>query len=175
MPNGCSRPVGRLAGAAQRVGAGDLDVQVVEEEGDDEIAMLGRLFNQMTRQLKGQREALIEGHDRTETQRRLFDSVLSNVTAGVIGLDADGRIDFVNRAAIGGCWTWPRPDRHAMAAIAVPEFAALFQRLRDGIGAAVQDEVRLIAAGQAGKPAGAHERTAQRGGRSKAMWWPLTT
>ena len=40
-----SRPVGRLAGAAQRVGGGDLDVQVTEEEGDDEIAMLGRLFN----------------------------------------------------------------------------------------------------------------------------------
>ncbi len=53
-----SRPVGRLAGAAQRVGGGDLDVQVPEEDGDDEIAMLGRLFNQMTRQLKGQREAL---------------------------------------------------------------------------------------------------------------------
>ncbi|MEO0694191.1 MAG: HAMP domain-containing protein, partial [Pseudomonadota bacterium] len=46
-----SGPVGRLAGAAQRVGAGDLDVQVVEEPGDDEIAMLGRIFNQMTRQL----------------------------------------------------------------------------------------------------------------------------
>jgi two-component system nitrogen regulation sensor histidine kinase NtrY len=58
--------VGRLAGAAQRVGAGDLDVQVVEEEGDDEIAMLGRLFNQMTRQLKGQREALIDSHAQTE-------------------------------------------------------------------------------------------------------------
>ena len=29
-----SRPVGRLASAAQRVGAGDLDVQVVEEDGD---------------------------------------------------------------------------------------------------------------------------------------------
>ncbi len=48
-----SRPVGRLTTAAQQVGTGDLDVQVVEEEGDDEIAMLGRYFNQMTRQLKG--------------------------------------------------------------------------------------------------------------------------
>jgi len=40
-----SRPVGRLAGAAQRVGAGDLDVQVPEETGDDEIAMVGRLWS----------------------------------------------------------------------------------------------------------------------------------
>jgi two-component system, NtrC family, nitrogen regulation sensor histidine kinase NtrY len=48
-----SRPVGRLVGASQRVGAGDLDVRVIEEEGDDEIAQLGRYFNQMTTQLKG--------------------------------------------------------------------------------------------------------------------------
>ena len=89
----------RLPSARSGVGAGDLDVRVIEEEGDDEIAMLGRIFNQMTRQLKGQREALVENHRQTEERRRLFDSVLSNVTAGVIGLDAEGRIDFSNRAA----------------------------------------------------------------------------
>ena len=50
-----SGPVGRLTGAAQQVGAGNLDVQVREESGDDEIAMLGRYFNQMTKQLQGQR------------------------------------------------------------------------------------------------------------------------
>ena len=141
-----SRPVGRLAGAAQRVGAGDLDVQVMEEEGDDEIAMLGRLFNQMTRQLKGQRQALVEGHDRTETQRRLFDSVLSNVTAGVIGLDATGRIDFLNRAAMR-MLDLGAGDQTTLGE-AVPEFAALFQRLRDSTGTDVQDEVRVSRRGR---------------------------
>ncbi len=118
-----SRPVGRLAGAAQRVGGGDLEVQVPEESGDDEIAMLGRLFNQMTRQLKGQREALVENNRQTEGQRRLFDSVLSSVTAGVIGLDATGRVDFVNRAGermldLGASvtirtWGWRCPNLRA--------------------------------------------------------------
>ncbi len=142
-----SRPVGRLAGAAQRVGGGDLEVQVPEEEGDDEIAMLGRLFNQMTRQLKGQREALVSGHAQTEERRRLFDSVLSNVTAGVIGLDAEGRVEFINRAAtrlldLPDSTTPPTLDR------AVPEFAALFDRLRDTGGGAVQEEVRLSRRGK---------------------------
>ena len=142
-----SRPVGRLAGAAQMVGGGNLDVQVPEEEGDDEIAMLGRLFNQMTHQLKGQREALIDSHRTTERRRRLFDSVLSNVTAGVMGLDADGRVDFVNRAAerlldITG-------DLHDVAlAQAVPELGAMLDRLRDEGGAVVQDEVRLTRRGK---------------------------
>ena len=142
-----SRPVGRLAGAAERVGGGDLDVQVTEEEGDDEIASLGRLFNQMTRQLKGQREALVESHAQTETRRRLFDSVLSNVTAGVIGLDPDGDIDFVNRAA-ERLLDLADGQVDTPLAAAVPEFAALLDRLRDGTGGAVQEEVRLTRKGK---------------------------
>jgi two-component system nitrogen regulation sensor histidine kinase NtrY len=142
-----SRPVGRLAGAAERVGGGDLDVQVTEEGGDDEIASLGRLFNQMTRQLKGQREALMDSHRQTETRRRLFDSVLSNVTAGVIGLDSDGDIDFVNRAAERLLDLEDGQSDMPISA-AVPEFAALFDRLREGTGSAVQEEVRLTRKGK---------------------------
>jgi len=142
-----SRPVGRLAGAAERVGGGDLDVQVTEEDGDDEIASLGRLFNQMTRQLKGQREALMDSHRQTERRRRLFDSVLSNVTAGVIGLDSDGDIDFVNRAAERLLDLEDGQSDMPISA-AVPEFAALFDRLREGTGSAVQEEIRLTRKGK---------------------------
>ncbi len=141
-----SRPVGRLAEAAELVGEGNLDVQVREEDGDDEIASLGRSFNNMTRQLKGQREALVESHSQTEARRRLFDSVLSNVTAGVIGLTSDGRIDFANRAAerlldIGA-------GADAPLAVAVPEFGALFDRLLGSGSAAAQEEVRLTRKGK---------------------------
>lgn len=142
-----SRPVGRLAGAAQRVGGGDLDVQVPEEEGDDEIAMLGRLFNQMTRQLKGQREALVDGHNQTESRRRLFDSVLSNVTAGVIGLDASGRVDFINPAATR-LLEVSAGNTDLSLEMAVPEFSPLFARLRENEGGAVQEELRLSRRGK---------------------------
>ena len=81
-----SGPVGRLTGAAQQVGAGDLSVQVREEEGDDEIAMLGRYFNQMTRQLKVQRETLLAHTAQTERRRRLLDSLLSSVTRRLVCL-----------------------------------------------------------------------------------------
>lgn len=100
-----SRPIGRLAGAAQRVGAGDLDVRVKEERGDDEIAVLSRVFNRMTEQVKGQRDALLDANRETERRRRFIEAVLSGVTAGVIRLDADGRITIMNAAAEGmlGC------------------------------------------------------------------------
>ena len=143
-----SQPVGRLAGAAQRVGAGDLDVQVPEEDGDDEIAMLGRLFNQMTRQLKGQREALLDTNRQVELRRRLFDSVLSSVTSGVIGLDEAGLVTFVNRAAERILQGDEIAGRDLPLAMAIPEFAPLLGKLAATRADAVQEEVRVTRAGQ---------------------------
>lgn len=143
-----SRPVGRLAGAAQRVGAGDLGVQVAEEEGDDEIAMLGRIFNQMTRQLSSQRAALIDSHRQTEDRRRLFDSVLSSVTSGVVGLDAEGRVDFLNPAATSLLALDEGRDHGRPLAEAVPEFSSLFNDLRDGLGEVAQEEIKVSRGGK---------------------------
>ena len=138
-----SRPVGRLTGAAQRVGAGDLDVKVVEEGGDDEIAQLSSYFNQMTRQLKGQREALLANTQQIERRRRLFDSVLGSVSSGVVGLDAKGRVTFVNRAA-ERLLDW-REDQQSLAlSVAVPEFGALFDRLKGSATGFVQEEIKVI-------------------------------
>ncbi len=142
-----SRPVGRLAGAAERVGAGDLDVQVKEEPGDDEISMLGRLFNQMTRQLRAQREALLERNDQIEKRRRLFDSVLSSVTAGVVGVDADGRVTFVNRSAERLLRLDEGAGQAVALADAVPEFAPLFERLVETRDETVQGEVAVSRCG----------------------------
>ncbi|WP_343231097.1 PAS domain-containing sensor histidine kinase [Thalassovita aquimarina] len=142
-----SRPVGRLTGAAQRVGSGDLDVQVVEEEGDDEIAMLGRYFNQMTRQLKAQRETLLQNTDQIERRRRLFDSVLSSVTSGVVGLDSDGRVTFVNRSA-KRLLDWNEDQQSVAISVAVPEFSALFERLQSDDLRTVQDEIKVSRGGR---------------------------
>ncbi|MEP3844040.1 MAG: PAS domain-containing sensor histidine kinase [Paracoccaceae bacterium] len=143
-----SGPVGRLTGAAQQVGSGDLDVQVPEEDGDDEIALLGRYFNQMTRQLKGQRQTLLDNTRQIERRRRLFDSVLTSVTSGVVGLDSEGRVTFVNRSA-ERLLDWS-DDRQSLAlAVAVPEFAALFALLRAGSEEVATGEVKVTRNGRA--------------------------
>lgn len=142
-----SGPVGRLTGAAQRVGAGDLDVRVSEQTGDDEIAMLGRYFNQMTRQLKGQRDALLDNTRQIERRRRLFDSVLSSVTSGVVGLDAQGRITFVNTSA-ERLMGW-RDDQQAIdLSVAVPEFGPLFEELKSGAAQVAQREIKVTRQGR---------------------------
>jgi len=123
-------------------------VQVIEERGDDEIAMLGRIFNQMARQLKGQRGALVASHHQTEERRRLFDSVLGSVTSGVIGLGADGRIDFLNRSAIRLLALDPAQPHEGPLGETVPEFEGLLARLREGLGETVQEEIRLSREGR---------------------------
>ncbi|TCL09327.1 two-component system nitrogen regulation sensor histidine kinase NtrY [Shimia isoporae] len=142
-----SQPVGRLTGAAQRVGAGDLDVQVVEEEGDDEIAMLGRYFNQMTRQLKAQRETLLDNNRQIDRRRRMFDSVLSSVTSGVVGLDGDGRVAFVNRSA-RRLLDWSDDQQDVALAVAVPEFGALLDELKSSGREVAQQEIKVTRAGR---------------------------
>ena len=142
-----SRPVGRLTGAAQQVGAGDLDVQVIEEEGDDEIAMLGRYFNQMTRQLKGQRETLLDNTRQIERRRRLFDSVLSSVTSGVVGLDPEGRVTFVNRSG-ERLLDWSGGEHSLALQVAIPEFGPLFEQLKTGAHEVAQGEIRVTRSGR---------------------------
>ena len=142
-----ARPVGRLAGAVQRVGAGDFAVRVQEEEGDDEIAILGRVFNQMTRQLKAQRDALIEEGRQTERRRRLFDSVLTGVSTGVIGLNSRGEIDLLNDAAERLLGLERTRDTGRALKDVVPEFAYLFEELAEGRGSVAQQEVQLTRAG----------------------------
>jgi len=141
-----SRPVGRLTSAAQRVGEGDLDVQVREEDGDDEIGMLSSYFNQMTRQLKQQRERLLANTQQIERRRRLFDSVLGSVSSGVVGLDAKGRVTFVNRAA-ERLLDWQEDQQSVALSVAVPEFGALFEKLRVAKSGFVQEEIKVSRGG----------------------------
>ncbi|WP_410217829.1 ATP-binding protein [Paracoccus sp. (in: a-proteobacteria)] len=143
-----SRPIGILAQASEQVGRGNLDLQIPEPRTGDEIQTLGQAFNRMTRQLKTQREELIESYRVSDEQRRLFDNVLTSVTSGVIGLDAAGEIDFVNRSASRLLGLDAKGDIDALLSEMVPEFAALFERLSASVAETVQDEVRLMREGR---------------------------
>ncbi|MBL4748995.1 MAG: PAS domain-containing sensor histidine kinase [Amylibacter sp.] len=144
-----ARPVGKLAGAAQRVGAGDLTVQVKEEPGDDEIAMLGRIFNRMTQQVKRQRDDLVEANARTEKRRRLFDSILTGVTTGVIGLNPKGHIEVLNAAAAKILEVDSDKVMGQCLSMVVPEFAKLFEESQAKNNLTRQDEINLTRTGNA--------------------------
>ena len=99
IANRIARPISRLITAAERVRAGDLATRVQEWEADDEVASLSRAFNRMTSQLSAQRSELMEAYRQIDERRRFTETVLSGVTAGVVGLDAEGRVNLPNRSA----------------------------------------------------------------------------
>jgi two-component system nitrogen regulation sensor histidine kinase NtrY len=81
------------------VRGGDLGVRVPEIGSEDELAGLSRAFNRMTNQLSAQRAELMDAYSQIDERRRFTETVLSGVSAGVIGLDGQGRIELPNRAA----------------------------------------------------------------------------
>jgi two-component system nitrogen regulation sensor histidine kinase NtrY len=97
--NAISGPVGRLVQAAGRVAAGDLSARVDAERDPEEIAVLSRAFNSMTHDLQAQQAALKRASEEAESRRQFIETVLAEVSAGVIGLDDDGRISAANRQA----------------------------------------------------------------------------
>lgn len=93
-------PIGDLVGAAERVSDGDLTTRVDVGSDADEISALGRTFNRMTGQLQSQRNELMEANHQLDRRRRFTETVLSGVSAGVIGLDAKGRVNLINRSCL---------------------------------------------------------------------------
>jgi two-component system nitrogen regulation sensor histidine kinase NtrY len=93
-------PIIALVNASRRVSEGDLEVKVPAHGGPGDLSTLGRTFNQMTDQLKSQRDDLMKVNYQLDERRRFTEAMLAGVSAGVIGVDPAGRIDLVNRSAM---------------------------------------------------------------------------
>jgi len=92
-------PISQLITAAEQVRGGDLAARVPEAEKDDELASLSRAFNRMTYQIESQQRELREANRQLDERRRFTETVLTGVSAGVIGLDSLGRVNLPNRSA----------------------------------------------------------------------------
>jgi len=122
------RPISGLISAAERVSEGDLDAQVRVDRNDDELANLSTAFNRMTQQLSAQRSDLVAANKLNEMRRRFTETVLSGVSAGVVGVDGEGRVTIVNRAAARLMDAAPEDLEAIHYSQSVPELAPLILR-----------------------------------------------
>ncbi len=99
LANQLAGPISRLITAAERVRGGDLSVRVEEGDADDEVGSLSRAFNRMTNQLAAQRSELMEAYRQIEERQLFTEAVLGGVSAGVVGLDGEKRVNLPNRSA----------------------------------------------------------------------------
>lgn len=95
-----SAPIGRLVEAADRVAGGDLTARVDGEDGPGEIKTLSAAFNRMTGDLEAQQAALRAASEEATGRSRFIETVLSGVSAGVIGLDRQRRVSAINDSAV---------------------------------------------------------------------------
>ncbi len=137
-------PISRLIGAAEAVSKGDLSVRVSVAEEDDEIRSLGQAFNKMTIQLQTQHDGLIDANRELDERRRFTETVLTGVSAGVIGLDADGMIHLPNRSASALVAT--NLDAAIGKALneVIPEMAPLLDDVRQKDGRMHKDEIEMV-------------------------------
>ncbi len=92
-------PIRRLISATDQVSTGNLYVQVPVYASEGDLAHLGETFNKMTSELRLQQNRLIAASALIDERRVFTEAVLSGVPAGVIGVNAHGRITVLNASA----------------------------------------------------------------------------
>jgi nitrogen fixation/metabolism regulation signal transduction histidine kinase len=98
LGNQITRPLLLLAEGVRQVAAGDLTPKTALQ-GRDELGGLTRSFAVMTQQLADARRAVELSMDQANAARENLQTILDNLTAGVMVLDANGVIQSVNPGA----------------------------------------------------------------------------
>jgi two-component system nitrogen regulation sensor histidine kinase NtrY len=136
-------PIRRLIGAANIVSTGNLYIQVPVLRSEGDLAQLGETFNRMTYELRTQRDDIVRARDLIDQRRRFTEAVLAGASAGVIGVDGEGRISILNRSAE------KLVDRleadvigHPLSEI-LPELKDIFSNAQLGIQRLVQGQVTI--------------------------------
>jgi two-component system nitrogen regulation sensor histidine kinase NtrY len=136
-------PIRRLIGAANVVSTGNLHIQVPVLRSEGDLAQLGQTFNKMTAELRTQHDDIVRARDVIDSRRRFTEAVLAGASAGVIGVNADGRITILNRSAER---LLARAESEALGrplTEVAPELAEIFQTARNGSQRLVQRQVTV--------------------------------
>ena len=98
-------PVQMLAEGTEKVASGDLDVRL-EYRSDDEFGNLVASFNRMTGDLKEMKrnyeeanDSLTSTYEELRRRTRFIETILTNISTGVIVIDRAGRIAIINKVA----------------------------------------------------------------------------
>jgi len=142
------RPISGLISAAERVRAGDLSARVAEGDDGDEIGSLSRAFNRMTGQLAEQREELVEANRQLDERRQFTEAVLAGVSAGVIGLDANGLVTLPNRSALSLLGSSADVLIGRSVNETIPEMMHLLQEARIRPDRSVEEQIELDRGGR---------------------------
>lgn len=142
-------PISHLVAAANRIRQGDLTARVAGPAGPDEIGVLSRTFNRMSRQLETQRRELVSTNRELDERRSFLETVLEGVSAGVLGVTADGIVHLPNRSACDLLGVAPEDLVGAPLIEIAPQMAPLLAGASKSGQRTAQAQVTLIRGEQA--------------------------
>jgi len=145
LANRIISPIRDLISAAQKVSAGDLDAEVPVHKRDGDVGHLTKTFNNMTGQLRQQRDNLMEANFTIDERRRFIEAVLSSVSAGIMGADLNGKINLVNKSA-GALLVKNEEDLVGLPlSTAVPEIYEIWRDLKQEQKTDCERQITLMA------------------------------
>ncbi|MBN9023517.1 MAG: PAS domain-containing protein, partial [Rhizobiales bacterium] len=127
---------------------GNLAVRVPAKKSEGDLGDLSETFNTMTDQLRSQRSELLAANSQIDSRRRFTEAVLSGVTAGVIGIDGEGRITIANRTATRLLGLGERSVERKPIAEVVPELEQVVTAALSDERAEIRDQVSIKRGGR---------------------------
>jgi two-component system nitrogen regulation sensor histidine kinase NtrY len=141
-------PIRRLIGAANIVSTGNLQVQVPVRPSEGDLAQLGETFNTMTQELRTQRDDIMRARDLIDSRRLFTEAVLAGASAGVIGVDAEGRISILNRSAERLIGANPEEAQGRPLTEVVPELTEIITAALASSQRLVQGQMTIVRTGR---------------------------
>ncbi|MGY6567405.1 MAG: ATP-binding protein [Salinarimonas sp.] len=136
-------PIRRLINATRQVATGNFYVQVPIRKKEGDLASLSETFNQMTSELRRQHDSLTAASDLMDRRRRFTEAVLSGVSAGVIGVDGEGRVTIANPTAQAMFAMTADDLVNADARTVLPELAPLIEEATQSRQRALNQQIGI--------------------------------
>ncbi len=141
LAKGITTPIEKLAAAASEITKGNFDVWV-DHSGSDEFRILTEEFSRMAAALKENRDKLTKRTVELRHRRSIIETILSNITSGVIALNTHGEIINLNPEAGRMLSVDPAESiRKPFSVVIGPE---THREIHDLIGRALETKFKLI-------------------------------
>ncbi|MEA2101394.1 MAG: HAMP domain-containing protein, partial [Thermodesulfobacteriota bacterium] len=142
-----TNPIERLVDGTQRISRGDLGFRI-DVVSNDELGILVRDFNTMVDDLGESRKSLENTYNELFYRNRYIETVMNNISTGVISIGKDNIISMINPPAqkilsIKIAKVIHKPFKDVLKDEHIPLVSTILEGLNDSKGRAVQKNINL--------------------------------
>ena len=159
LARGITVPIEELAEGTRAVSEGDLDYRV-DAQADGEVGILVDAFNNMTQELKTNKQKIEDAtlnlqrsSSEIDRRRRYMEAMLENIGTGVVSINRKGRVTILNKAAAELLRIQPEtafglPFSQVFQAQHLDPFRRLLRMLRTNNRKSISEQVDVLIYGQ---------------------------